>query len=487
MTPRFGLGVLALAACAACGTADVPVLLLAAGEDAGVDSTSSVPDATSIPDGPRLRDAPVFPPDAPLFGTLADYCAGSGPPQLVDAAGDGGPVSTCPSLLAQRAFRYALCTCDGYVSSHALITDAFDSSKGPYVAANATPGGSVGANGSFAPGALQIGGSLWASNSTNLTTSSTTQILGELHVQGELNAGPTLNVAASAWMANGIQTTGEVTVGGTLYVPAGAPIDIPQGMQHTGARDTLPFQVKPACDCDASHQVDVVGVVAAYRAHNDDDALHIQPGMFENVQAALTPSQSTLLCGRIFLTSIGSVVPIHLSAQGRVALFIQGDLSTPSDFVIDAGPGNEVDLFVGGSVTVGGMFQVGDASNPARARTYVGGNKVNLQGVATLAGNLYAPGATLLLGGSASTTLFGSISVGSFSASSDLTIHFDESILTPAATPACSGQTPCATYNDCGGQACNSGICGHCTDSDQCAPPLVCGAAGACIADVIPR
>ena len=369
------------AACAGCGTSEIPVLLLAAGEDAGVDSTS-IADAAAPRDGPS-RDAPLFPPGAPpLFGTLAEYCAGNGPPLLVDAAGDAGPVSTCPGELAQRAFRYALCTCDGYVSSHLLFTDAFDSTKGPYDAGSATAGGSVGANGSFAPGPLQIGGSLWASDPTAaLTTNATMQIKGELHVQGEVHAGPELAVGASAWMAGGIQTTGDVTVGGTLNVPASAPIDIPPGMQHTGARVSAPFQVDTACDfCVAADRVDVQGVVATYRAHNDDDALHIQPTMFENVQAPLTTAQATLPCGRIFLTQIAAGnVPIHLVARGRVALFVDGYLSTPSDFIIDVAPGNEVDLFVSKSVTVGGIFRVGDPSNPAGARTYVGGDTVNLQ------------------------------------------------------------------------------------------------------------
>jgi hypothetical protein len=471
--------------------ADVPVLVLAAGEDAGIDSTS-IPDATVLPDGrsdgSSLRDAPLFPPDAPLFGSLADYCAGSGPPLLVDTAGDAGPVSTCPSLLAQRAFRYALCTCDGYVSSHGLFTDAFDSAQGAYDAGSATAGGSVGTNGNLSPGLLQVSGSLWASNSTDLTTTATIQVTGELHAQGEVHAGPELSVGASAWMASGIQTSGDVTVAGTLHVPAGAPIDIPQGMQHTGPLDSTPFQVLPACDCDPSHIVDVKGVVATYGAHSDDETLKIQPSMLENVQSPLTTAEATLPCGRIFFTRIGPAnVPIHLMAQGRVAIFVDGDLSTQSDFVVDAPSGNEVDLFVAGNVNVGGRFQVGDASNPARGRTYVGGNKVNLQGAAEFAGNLYAPGADLTLGGSAPTTLFGSVFVGAFSAGSDLTIHYDESILTPAATPNCPGSTVCASCNDCGGQPCNSGTCGRfCTNSDQCCPPLVCGSNGSCVPD-LPR
>ncbi len=46
------------------------------------------------------------------------------------------------------------------------------------------------------------------------------------------------------------------------------------------------------------------------------------------------------------------------------------------------------------------------------------------------------------------------------------------------------GPTGCTTCLDCGGQACNMGTCGSCTNSSQCCAPLVCNAAGACVAPV---
>jgi hypothetical protein len=441
-----------------CGTSDVPVLLLA-GSDRG--------DAAPVAEG------------GPSLGSQGEYCAGSGPPVLVDALADGGPVSTCPDELAQRAFRYALCVCDNYVSDHALVTDAFDGAKGAYDPATAMAGGSVGVNGDLHPtGSTRIGGSLWASNSTDITTS-TLEVSGDLHARGELHPAPSLVVQGSAWMAGGIQTSGDVTVKGTLHVPAGAPLDV-AGMRNYGAPDGTSFQVAAACDCDPAHLVDVAGVVATYAAHNDDEALGLRPTMLENVQAAVS---LTLGCGRAFFTRVGAAAPVHLTAQGRVAVFVGGDLSA-TDFEIDVPAGSELDLFVGGSVVVSGAFRVGDSTNPARARTYVGGGSVNLQSAATLAGNLYAPGATLTLGGTAPTTLFGSIFVKTLSSGSDLTIHYDQAILTPSSAPACQAPVACGTCNDCNGQACNSGTCGACADSSQCCAPLVCGPGGTCVAAV---
>jgi hypothetical protein len=461
----LGLVAAAVGAALGCGTSDIPVLLVVGGADAGAGADVGVE-----AQGP-LQDA--GPP-----GTLP-YCSTTGPPALVDAT-DGG--SICPDQLAQRAFRYALCLCNNYVSDHALMTDAFDGSNGPYAQSTAIAGGSVGVNGDLHPtGLLQINGSLWASNSTDITTS-TVQVSGELHAQGELHPSPMLVVQADAWMASGIQTMGDVTVTGTLHVPAGEPTDVSGTFNHGPIDGTSFPPLLPACDCASSDFVDIAGVVATYAAHNDDAALGISSTVLENVQS---DTSMNLPCGRIFLTRIGANAPVHLTAQGHVALFVGGDLSTTSDFEIDAPAGSDIDLFVGGSVTVTGLFQVGSPSNPARARTYVGGSTVNLQNAATLAGNLYAPDATITLGGTAPTTLYGSIFAKGLSSGSDLTIHYDEAILTPSSTPACAEPSTCATCNDCNGQACNSGMCGSCAESSQCCPPLICNG-GTCVA-VIPR
>jgi hypothetical protein len=429
-------------------------------------------------------DAPAPALDAPTTGTLQEYCKGSGAPELVMTT-DAGTVKTCPDQLAQRAFRYALCVCENYTSDHALNTDAFDGTQGPYDPSKATAGGSVGVNGDLHPGSMQIGGSLWASNpSTSITTTSPMTVSGELHAQGELQPSAALDVQADAWMAGGIYTGGSgpvnVTVGGTLHLPASAPANVSGTFTH-GAIDTLPFPDVPACDC--THFVDVAGVVRTYEADNDDLVLNVDEHMLENPQLAVT---TTLPCGRIYFTHVGGNAPIHLmTSPGRVAIFVGGDLSA-SEFEIDVPPGAELDLFVAGSLTVRSSFLVGNVTNPARARTYVGGD-INLQSMATLAGNLYAPAATITLGGTAPTTLYGSVFAKALSAASDLTIHYDEAILTPPMS-ACAAPTGCPnnTCNECNGQACNSGTCGSCAVSTQCCAPLVCRG-GTCVADVIPR
>jgi hypothetical protein len=467
-----------LAACAwSCGTTDVAVFSLTQGV--------REPDGGTIPEASLTEDAAPVPQDQQAF------CDGTGPPELLDKT-DAGSVVTCPDQLAQREFRYALCTCSSYVSDHQLVTDAFDGSKGAYDAGSAVAGGSMGVNGDLHPspsGPMHVGGSLWATNSTVITTSSV-YVAGELHTQGEMRPATdmaamadALYVGGDAWMAGGLQTTGSVTINGALHVPQGQPLDVTGTFNH-GAMDGQSLVPQPACDCTPEHLVDVAGIVATYAADNDDDALKIKSTDLANVQS----DQTVMLgCGRAFYTQIAAnQAAIHLMVQGHVALFVQGDIST-DDLVIDVPTGSELDLFVSGDVTVRGNFMLGDVSNPARARMYVGGMKVNLASASTIAGNLYAPTATLLLGASAPTTLFGAVFVSQFNGSADLTIHYDESILTPSPTRACATPSSCVLSCDCSGLACNSGTCGPCSQNIDCCAPLVCGPQGTCVAAVTPR
>ncbi|HEX3769734.1 MAG TPA: hypothetical protein VHV30_02660, partial [Polyangiaceae bacterium] len=209
-----GPGLAAAVACASsCGTSAVPVLSLV--EKQGVDGGG----VTVIPPLPDASDASSRPPLE--AGTQADFCSGSGPPVLNDTSSDSGPV--CPDQLAQRAFRYALCACDSYVSTAALTTDAFNGAQAPYDAGPAVAAGSVGVNGSLHPGPLNIGGSLWADSP--ITTTTAIDVTGELHAQGEVqpsapsSAADALNVGGDAWLAGGLQAMGNVTIGGTLHIP----------------------------------------------------------------------------------------------------------------------------------------------------------------------------------------------------------------------------------------------------------------------------
>ena len=437
------------------------------GNDAGEGGTGEfgTGDATTAKDGSSSSGD----------DTQAGYCAGKGPPVLV--GGDGGFVSTCQ--LAKNTFRYALCTCDGgFVSSHALRTDAFDSTKGPYSAGSATIGGSVGSNGNFSSsGEVDVGGSLWASSPSGITLGAASQARAELHSAGNTSTGPTFAVGTDAFVADNWNANGSVSVPGKLTMPAGKTLTAPT--KTIGTQVTAPVSVGPACDCDPSKLLDIGGIVESFRtsAKNDNAAMGIDPAAFESVQTATTRA---VPCGRLFLTRISTSAPLTLTLTGRTAIFIAGDVALGGDFKIDVPNGAELDLFIEGNVVASGAFQLGSSAAPATARAYVGGTgTINLSQASTLAGNVYAPKAEAVLASGG--TVYGSVFVRRLATQGDLTIHFDESIV--KGDPNCTPPSTCKVCGDCGGGACVGGKCGSCTDSSQCCAPLLCQN-GSCVASI---
>jgi hypothetical protein len=415
-------------------------------------------------------------------GTLADFCSGSGSPILVSVTDSGG-AAVCAGGLAQSAFRWALCTCDGLVSQTSITTDSFDGSKGGYDAGSARAGGGLGTNGNLsAQGTLTIGGALWVADATGMTVA-TASAQGELHAAGRVASGPSLAVGGDVYVLGDIAATGDLHIGGTLHQPAGAAASA-GGTKSIGATATGSFTVPPACDCDPALLIDVASYVEAYRANNDDAAVGIDPDVLANVTSDTT---LTLPCGRIFLTRVGGTAAIDLTlSAGRTAIFVGGDLSPQGPFAVHAPAGSEVDLFVEGGVAAGASFAFGNPDYPSKARLWLGGTATtNFPSASLLAGNVYAPRSQLVLGTSSVTTVFGSIFASRVSAQGALTIHYDESVLSAGET--CGGPSgPCSSCHDCGNQACVAGTCGACTDSSGCCAPLVCDpSSGRCL-DVIP-
>ena len=458
--PSILAAVAAAVAAAGCGTASLEIL--SPGTDAGSEVIGTPEGGPSVPDA----------------GSRADYCSGTGSP-IVVSAGDAGNGAACVGGLAQSAFRWALCSCDGLVSATAITTDSFDGTQGGYDAGAVRAGGGLGTNGNLsAQGTLAIGGALWVSDATGMTVA-TASAQGELHAAGRVASGPSLTVGADAYVLGDVAATGDLHIAGTLHQPAGASASA-GGAKTLGGTASDSFTVPPACDCDPALLIDVASYVEAYRAKNDDAAVGVDPNALSNVA---TDTSLTLPCGRIFFTRVGGTGAITLIlSAGRTAIFVGGDLSSNGPFAIDAPAGSEVDVFVEGGVVAGSSFTLGSALTPAKARLWVGGAAtVNLPNASLLAGNVYAARSELVLGPNP-TTVFGSIFVKRVSAQGSLTVHYDESVLGAGAScGAASG--PCSSCHDCANQACVAGTCGECTDSSECCAPLVCNA-GKCV-DVI--
>ncbi len=439
-------------ACVGCGTS---VYSLGNGEPAeGGDASNDVAADSMVIDGNSA--------------TLEEFCKGKG--SVVDLGGG------CGGSTVATSFRYAVCACDGYVSSHVLTTDSFDSTKGPYDPAKAEPGGSVGANGKVdSSAAMSIGGALWAGHVEGMTTNDTVDVKDELHAAGLVVSSGDLTIGKDTFAAGGLSENQALTIGGKLFLPSGAPLTVSGTKTIVGGEVRTPVAVPPPCDCDAKDQIDVPAAVIAHRTINENAAIGLADDAFANVVAGRT---MTLPCGRYHLSSVGGTGALTLHVTGRIAIYVEKDFAANGLVTIDVSGAGEVDLFVAGNVVTSAGFHLGSKATPAKVRLWVGGNgTIDLGKDALIAGNVYAPKAEFVL--AANTEIFGSVFVRRLSSGGDLTVHYDTSILDKGGD--CPPPTGCGSCRDCDNQACIAGKCGSCTDSSQCCAPLKCQS-GRCVA-----
>ncbi len=442
----------------------------------GDDSTDGATDVTDAPEIDMSIPLDAASVDAsPDDGgeSMGDFCDGEGP--LIIVGDDSSTETDCAGRIAERSFRYALCTCEGLVTSHELRTDSFDSDMGPYMPPGGD-GGSVGTNGGGnATAPWDIGGSLWSAGRTGWTVSDELRIGSELHLAGRL-AGNDVAVDADAWVGGGVDLD-SLTVGGVLTVPDGDAVVVDS--LTTGGEATGPVTVAEPCACGEDAIVDVASFVAGYATTNDNDAIALAPDALANVS---TETTLELPCGRFYLDSVAATAPLTIRVSGRVALFIGGTVTANDTFEVIPEGDAEVDVFVAGDVTGAGEFSVGTADAPARARLYVGGNgTVNLSASTTFAGNLYAPRAELVTAGDVE--IFGAAFVRRLSAAGSIDIHYDTAIL--EAGDDCDIPTTCSMCGDCPSvQACVDGVCADCRTSADCCSPLICRE-GRCVPELI--
>jgi len=417
------------------------------------------------PDGsPPIADAAM---DA-ARDAQAGFCEGGGPLVLV---GDGR--LSCSGAVAQTTFRYAICTCEGMALSAPVTTDAFDSREGPYTSGEG--GGSVGTNGRFDASAdVDVGGGLDVGGSGLLFGSTDLRVRARLQSAGPLNGDGLLAVGGDA-SVNGDLRVEDLFVGGTVRVPADAVVEA-RGIDEAPRRASGSVTVAPPCDCAAERLLDIAALVAAHASVNDNDSAGLSPDALTGLTG---DARVTLPCGRYHVDRIDGEA-LTLEATGRVALFVAGDLAL-GELVIELAPGAEVDLFIAGNVLGQARWTLGDVSQPANARIYVGGDgTLELAGGATFAGNVYAPRAELVT--PAAVEVFGSLFARRIAASGPLTVHYDRAL--GATGEGCPTPGPCESCLDCGNQACVAGACGECASDTDCCAPLVC-AAGTCVPQIL--
>lgn len=349
--------------------------------------------------------------DAVALGAPPASCASGGPPIVIDAGR-----ARCLGELAQTTFRWALCSCANLDLGAPLVTDAFDSTKAPYVPGEI--GGSVGVDRDvprWSQGA-SIGGSLWIGGAMQYrsTGPSSTEIKEELHLAGSWNADGPFTVDKDAFV------TGTLT-----------------GVTVKGALHSVP--VAPGCDCTAENVVPVDAIIKAHRAPNNDNAaIALDPRLLE---MAPTPIRLDLPCGNFYFTKIATSNAVTIAAHGRTAIYIDGPMSPTASlaFVLDASA--ELDLFVAESPRPSPMPQaivLGSPNTPALTRAYFGGPaNLPLAGDVRIAAQVYTGGP---IDWSAANEMYGSLRAGNFTASQAATIHFDRAIL--RAGSSCPASSP---------------------------------------------
>jgi hypothetical protein len=455
---------------------------------------------------------------------FAAYCAGTGAPIAVgDSQGDGG--STCLGNLAQRTFRFGLCTCDALDFGHPIYTDSFATvDAGPVpdggTATAIVTGRNNGAIGSntgvheVGNGAhLYVGGSLFVADG-GFDTVKSGSVSGELHAGSPVNSNDP--IGADAFCSSDV--AGNLSIAGTLHVSPGATVF--STVTATGGIDqTAAINVADPCDCNGL--VAIANVVTSKATSNDnayfyaasgDGGFQADGGLDPALFASGTgPADFTFPCGRYYLS--GANLPggtWHVA--GHTAIFIAGDFTLGS-FTLDVAPGAELDLFIAGNMSINGPSTLGTLESVTRTRFYVGGSQdITIAAPSGFYGNIYAPLARVLFNSPGD--IYGAIFARAFINNSPAHLHYPEDILTAGAAcvppPVDAGfqavdagaytdggaidggvvaidagppaPTGCNTCADCNNQACvhptdaGPGACGACVTSADCCAPLTCQA-----------
>ena len=411
---------------------------------------------------------------AALLGPPPAKCADGGPPIIIPRP---GTTDLCAGNLAATTFTWALCSCKDVALTQSFTTDAYDSTKGPYL-----PGGvgaGVGLDQMFtASNTVAVGGTLWDSSAAGLLSTAPLTVKQELHVGGDVST-QVCTVSDDAYLA-GNASGNPLTIGKTLHQPMGAT--------RTGvsAAAVVPqaVSVPEPCDCSTGAAIPVGAIVAARRASNDNGLIGLDPNVFAR---ANPPQRLDLPCGSYYLEAINNSIPVTIEAHGHTAIFIGGDLTATSPLTFTLDSGSTLDLFVAGTITATSAFTVGSPNFPALSRTYVGGaSTLQLTSKVTLATNLYDAAAQVSW--PAPVEVYGAVLAGDFTASQAVRIHYDRQVINegrdcpgPGAISNDAGTaTGCGSCKDCDNQACVNGACGMCTADAQCCPPLICSN-GSCV------
>jgi len=337
--------------------------------------------------------------------------ADSGVDASVDArSGCPGPVvlpglaRRCSTSLARERFVAGVCGCQyapGVTSSGDLRIDAFDSTVGPYDGSAANLGGTLGSNDT-----VRLAGSTVITGPATVVSPAGLSFQGpadSLTIDGVLSvyaplvdaAQTAIVIARSDVYVDGVIRLDTLDVAGVFHHPSSETMYITNATFRGGVVDEGVNPVFP-CPCTNRIALDIPGIVADAAIENENASIGLAPDALTNPVAAKT---LTLPCGRYYLESITSSVPVAIVATGHVALFVERSVDV-LPLTISIAAGASLDLFVGDTIALASPSRIGDPANPSSLRIYVGGaSSIAVESGAVLAGEVLTNGSLALPSG----------------------------------------------------------------------------------------
>ncbi len=429
------------------------------------------------------------------LGDAPAKCSDGGP--QIEVPFDEGTDRRCLGDVAQRTFRWAICSCDDLHFGNKLEADAYDSTLGRYEPGGL--GGSIGTNGYFhATDQTHIWGGAWTSSSEGIRFENKTTVELDLHSGGDASFKNETTVFGDGYVEGDVYGDGDVEFDQTLFVDNGSQV----GDNATyGQLDRSGVEVPTVCErCQEPQQIPVDSIVASHAgSNNDNDAIGLDS------EVLVEPGERTSLelpCGEYYLSGIDTERKLTILAEGRTALYIDGDVWAKNKISIVPAPDAELDVFIAGDVELENDATIGSAAYPAAMRFYVGGDR------GWIAHNKLQIGAYIyaLPGGvrvDNRLDLYGGLYTQNLEAENDVFVHYDRSVLgagkncggpdIPPSNPGADaggmdgGSTPgdAAVAPDGGGDGDPPDeLCRErdesCEENGDCCSPLVCGPEGTC-------
>lgn len=355
------------------------------------------------------------------LGNPPAKCDGGGP--QIDIDFEANTDRRCLGNVAQRSFRWAICSCDDLQFGNKLKADAYDSTLGRYEPGGL--GGSLGTNGQFnATDQTHVWGGTWTSSNRGIRFENKTTVELELHSGGDAHFENDTTVAGNAYVEDDVTGQGPVDFDSTLHTPRTSQIS--SGANYSNYVETS-VDIPTVCKrCESPSRVPVDGIVADHSGtNNDNQAVGLDPAA---LQQPGDPTRLELPCGEYYLDGIDTDEKLTIVATGRTALYIDGDVRAKNKVSIQPAPDAEFDVFIAGDAEFENDVAIGSPAYPTSMRFWVGGDRGWIADNKLDAGAyIYAlPGGVTVKN---KAEIFGGLYTQKLDAGNDVFVHYDRAIL----------------------------------------------------------